>query len=108
MKIKGNSPQTKLTVYGTVQVQESRSGATDAKKVMPASSGVDWVDFSGYGQMFADAQRALAFIPDIRMPLVNQIQSDLQDGSYVYDNIKSAEGMLKESFENQAALMYLM
>ncbi|GAB6907403.1 hypothetical protein DESC_690039 [Desulfosarcina cetonica] len=108
MKVKSNNLQTKLTVYGTAQVQVDRSETTGAKKTKTFFAGADRVDFSGYGQMIADAQRALAFIPDVRVPLVNQIQCDLRDGSYAFDHMKSAEGMLRESFENQAALMYLM
>ncbi|BBO84648.1 flagellar biosynthesis anti-sigma factor FlgM [Desulfosarcina ovata] len=108
MKVKGNNLQSKLTVYGAAQIQEFRPENREIKKSAKASSDMDWVDLSGQGQMVADAQRAIALIPDVRVPLVSQIQNDLQDGAYVFDHMKSAESMLRESFENQAALMYLM
>jgi anti-sigma28 factor (negative regulator of flagellin synthesis) len=55
--------------------------------------------------LIADAQRAVAFVPDVRESLVSRIQNDMQNGTYVVDNQKAAEGLLRESMVNQAALV---
>lgn len=104
MKIKGNKTQSQVTVYGTAQVYESRPKAVETEKDVKFSAKGDWVELSGQGKLIADAQRAVAFIPDIRMPLVTRIQNDLEKGDYVFDHMKSAENILQESFENQSAL----
>jgi hypothetical protein len=40
----------------------------------------DRVALSNRGQSIADAQRAMASVPDVRESLVSQIQNDLQNG----------------------------
>jgi flagellar biosynthesis anti-sigma factor FlgM len=65
----------------------------------------DRVALSARGQSIADAQRAAASVPDIRESLVSRIQTDMQNGTYVVDNQKAAEGLLRESMVNQAALV---
>ena len=47
----------------------------------------------------------MAFVPDIRESLVVQIQTDLKKGAYIFDYQKAAEGILRESMVNQAAMM---
>lgn len=102
MKIKGNT--TQVTLYGTAQVYDSRVTATETEMGEFAAKG-DWVEFSGRAKLIADAQRAVALIPDVRTPLITRIRNDLKSGTYVFDTEKSAEQLLAESFENQAALL---
>lgn len=102
MKIKGNT--TQVTLYGTAQVYDSRTDAAETEMNELGAKG-DWVEFSGRGKLIADAQRAVALIPDVRTPLVTRIRNDLKSGAYVFDTMKSAEHLLEESFENQAALL---
>ena len=65
----------------------------------------DRVALSGRGRSIADAQRAMASVPDVRESLVFQIRNDLQNATYAVDIQKAAEGLLRESMVNQAALM---
>lgn len=103
MKINGSELQSKLTVYRTVHVQENKMAAKSgsATSITPQQ---DRVDLSGRGMMIADAQRAMAFVPDVRHGLVSRIQTDLQRGAYAIDHQKAAEGLLRESLVNQAAM----
>ena len=106
MKINGTSLQSQLSVYKTAQVQGNKletgkvgnSGATGAQQ--------DRVALSEQGRMIADAQQAVMFIPDVRESLVTEVRNDLESGAYVIDNQRSAEGILRESMVNEAALYY--
>jgi flagellar biosynthesis anti-sigma factor FlgM len=105
MKISGSDLQSKLNVYQIAQVQGKKLEAEKSDTREAPAPQQDMVAFSGRGQSVADAQRAMASVPDVREPLVSQIQTDLQNGSYVFDNQKAAEGILRESMVNQAAMM---
>ena len=104
MKIYGSDLQSKLNVYQTAQVRGKQLEAAATASSESANPQQDRVAFSGRGRAIADAQQAMASIPDIRETLVSQIQTDLQNGTYVVDNQKAAEGILRESMVNQAAL----
>ena len=107
MKINGTALQSQLSIYQTTQVQGNK---TETGKMANANAAVgaqqDRVALSEQGRMIADAQRAVAFIPDVRESLITEVRNDLQSGSYVFDNQRSAEGILKESMVNEAAMYY--
>lgn len=105
MIINGSDLRSKLHVYQTAQVQGKPSQATQPEKAEAATPQQDRVAFSRRGRSIADAQRALASVPDVRESLVSRIRDDLQNGTYVIDNQKAAEGILRESMVNQAAMV---
>ena len=105
MEIKGSHIQSKLSVYQSAQVQGKNKDTVKSEKPEASTPQQDRVALSGRGRSIADAQRAMASVPDVRESLVSQIQTDLQNGTYVVDNQKAAEGILRESMINQAALM---
>jgi negative regulator of flagellin synthesis FlgM len=105
MKINGSDLQSKLNVYQTAQVQGKNQVGSGSHNAAAAAPQQDRVALSQRGQMIADAQRAIASVPDVRESLVSQIQNDLRQGTYAIDNQKAAEGILRESMVNQAAMM---
>jgi flagellar biosynthesis anti-sigma factor FlgM len=105
MEIKGSDIQSKLNVYQSAQVQGKKMDTVKSAKPEASTPQQDRVALSGRGQSIADAQRAMTAVPDVRESLVYQIQNDLQNGTYVVDNQKAAEGLLRESMVNQAALV---
>ena len=104
MKINTSDLQTQLSVYRTTQVQGNSKDTAAAGKREDISPQQDRVALSAKGRMIADAQRVVAQLPDVRESLVAGIQSEVENGSYVVDSQKAAEGLLRESFVNQAAL----
>jgi flagellar biosynthesis anti-sigma factor FlgM len=104
MKISHSDLQSKLNVYQTAQLRGGKAKAAGAQKAAGAVAQQDHVALSQRGQLIADAQRAIASIPDVREPLVSKIQNNLQQGTYVVDSQKAAEGILRESMVNQAAM----
>jgi flagellar biosynthesis anti-sigma factor FlgM len=100
MKINGTDLQSQLSVYQSHQSQ--RKSPEAAGTVTPLHQ--DRVALSGRGQMIANAQRAITSIPDVRETLVSRIHSELENGTYVFDNQRAAEGILRESMVNQAAM----
>jgi len=104
MKINHSDLQSKLNVYQTAQMQRGKTKAADPQRAATAVPQQDRVALSQRGQLIADAQRAIASVPDVRASLVSQIQNDLQGGNYVVDSQKAAEGILRESMVNQAAM----
>ncbi|BBO70752.1 hypothetical protein DSCA_46820 [Desulfosarcina alkanivorans] len=105
MNINGSDLQSKLNVYQTAQVQGKETGAAKSENAETIAPQHDRVALSTRGQSIADAQRAVASIPDVRESLVSRIQTDMQNGTYVVDNQKAAEGLLRESMVNQAAMV---
>jgi flagellar biosynthesis anti-sigma factor FlgM len=105
MKIAGSDLQSKLNVYQTAQVQGKELDAVKSEETQSPTPQQDRVALSERGQSIADAQRAVDSIPDVRESLVSRIQNDLQNGTYVVDNKKAAEGILRESMVNQAAMV---
>ncbi len=105
MKITGSDLQSQLSVYQNTQVQEKNEETARSQKSASPISLQDRVALSGRGKMIADAQRAMASVPDVREALVTKIQNELKNGTYRVDSQKAAEGMLKEAFTNQAAMV---
>jgi negative regulator of flagellin synthesis FlgM len=105
MEIKGSDIQSKLNVYQIANIQRKSLGTTMSGKTEASSPHQDRVALSNRGQSIADAQMAIASVPDVREPLVSRIQNDLQNGTYVIDNQKTAENILRESMVNQAAMV---
>jgi flagellar biosynthesis anti-sigma factor FlgM len=104
MQINGSDLQTKLNVYQTNQAQARPSETKQADAAAAPVPQQDRVALSQQGQSIAEAQRAITAIPDVRESLVDQIRNDLQSGAYMVDNQKAAEGILRESLVNEAAL----
>ena len=105
MEIKGSHIQSKLNVYQSAQVQGKSKDTAKSKKSEAPTPQQDRVALSDRGRSIADAQRAMASVPDVRESLVSRIRTDLQNGTYVVDNQKAAEGILRESMVNQAAMV---
>jgi len=105
MEIKGSHIQSKLNVYQSAQVLGINKDTVKSEKPEASTPQQDRVALSGRGRSIADAQRAMAAIPDVREALVSQIRNDLLNGTYFLDNQKAAEGILRESMVNQAALV---
>jgi len=105
MEIKGSHIQSKLSVYQSAQVQGKNKDTVRTEKPAACTPQQDRVALSGRGRSIADAQRAMASVPDVRESLVSQLQNDLQTGTYVIDNQKAAEGILRESMVNHAAMV---
>lgn len=106
MKINGAGLPSPLGVYKTAQVQGNKLESGRIGNANTTGAGQDRVALSGQGRMIADAQRAVAFLPDVRESLVSEVRNDLESGTYVFDNQRSAEGILKESMVNEAAMYY--
>jgi negative regulator of flagellin synthesis FlgM len=104
MKINHSDLQSKLHVYQSAQLQGGKTKATRAQNDATTVPQQDHVALSQRGQLIADAQRAIASVPDVRESLVSHIQNNLQKGTYVVDSKKAAAGILRESMVNQAAM----
>ena len=106
MKINGSDLQSKLGVYQAARVQETPAETAKTAQNRVAASWMDRVELTDQGQLVAEAQRAIAEIPDVRQPLVSRIQNDMQSGAYVIDSMAAAEGILKEALVNEAAMLW--
>jgi negative regulator of flagellin synthesis FlgM len=106
MKINGTDLQSQLSVYKTAHVQGTKLETVKTGNTGATAAQQDRVALSEQGRLIADAQRAVAFIPDVRASLVSEVKNEVQDGTYIFDNQRSAEGILRESMVNQAALYY--
>jgi flagellar biosynthesis anti-sigma factor FlgM len=104
MEIKGSHIQPKLSVYNGAHALGKNEDTLKSQKPDASTPQLDRVALSGRGRSIADAQRAMAAVPDVRVALVSQIRNNLLDGTYVFDNQRAAEGILRESMVNQAAL----
>lgn len=104
MKINGSELPSTLNIYQTARVQGPILETANLKKPEGPTPQQDRVALTERGRAIADAQWAMASIPDVREPLVSQIRTDLQYGVYGIDNQKAAEGILRESMLNQAAM----
>ena len=106
MKINGSDLHSKLGVYQAARVDKTPADAPAAGRSMAAFSWMDRVELTDQGQLVAEAQRAIADMPDVRQPLVSRIQNDIQSGAYTVDAMVTAEGILRESMVNQAAMAW--
>lgn len=106
MKINGTDLRSRLSVYKAEQAQGTNLEAVKTGKRGVSAAQQDRVALSEQGRLIADAQRAVAFIPDVRASLVSEVKNEVDNGTYVFDNQRSAEGILRESMVNQAALYY--
>jgi negative regulator of flagellin synthesis FlgM len=106
MKINGTDLRSRLSVYKTEQAQGTKLEAVKTGKTGVSAAQQDRVALSEQGRLIADAQRAVAFIPDVRASLVSEVKNEVDNGTYVFDHQRSAEGILRESMVNQAALYY--
>jgi flagellar biosynthesis anti-sigma factor FlgM len=104
MKINGTDLQTQLSVYKNANSQVDTPETKQAEKPSSPISLQDRVQLSGRGKMIADAQKAVSSIPDVREELVAKLQAEVQNGTYKVDSEKAAEGILKESMTNLAAM----
>ena len=105
MKINGTDLQSVLNVYQTNQTQAKPQPMDRAQTTEESAPQQDRLALSRQGQMIADAQRAIASVPDVRESLVAEIRNQVEAGTYTVDHQKAAEGILKEAMVNQAAMM---
>ena len=105
MKINGTDLQSVLNVYQSNQAQAKQTQGEDRSQT-PTETVVqqDRLDLSQQGQAIADAQRAITAVPDVRESLVEEIRNEVENGTYNVDQQKAAEGILRESMVNQAAM----
>ena len=104
MKINGTDPQSVMQVYRSLHVQGQSKAAGGAASKAATASQQDQLALSEQGRLVADAQRAIASVADVRTTLVSAIRHDLENGKYVVDSLKAAEGLLKEAMVNDAAM----
>jgi flagellar biosynthesis anti-sigma factor FlgM len=104
MKINGTDLQSALSVYQTAQTRSKPAQVNGAETNATPTAHQDRLALSERGRSIADAQRAIASVPDVRTALVSEIRNDLQNGTYVVDSQRAAEGILKESMVNEAAM----
>ena len=105
MKINGTDLQSALNVYQTNQTQAKPQSAERPQSAEQPAPQQDRLALSQQGQMIADAQRAIASVPEVRESLVAEIRNEVENGTYTVDQQKAAEGILKEAMVNQAALL---
>ena len=105
MKFNGSDLQSALNVYQTNQAQAKQQPAVRPQSTEEPAPQQDRLALSQEGQMIADAQRAIASVPDVRESLVAEIRNEVENGTYSVDHQKAAEGILKEAMVNQAAMM---
>jgi flagellar biosynthesis anti-sigma factor FlgM len=106
MKINGSELQAQLNVYKNANAN-AQGDNQEAKKTEQQTTPIslqDRVQLSGRGKMIAEAQKAVSSVPDVREELVAKIQTEVQNGTYKVDSEKAAEGILKESMTNLAAM----
>ena len=104
MKINGTDLQSALSVHQTAQTRSKPVHVNGAETNATQPAHQDRLALSERGRSIADAQRAIDSVPDVRTALVSEIRNDLQNGTYVVDSQKAAEGILKESMVNEAAM----
>ena len=104
MKINGTDLQSVLNVYQSNQAQAKPPQADRSQASTEAVVQQDRLDLSRQGQAIADAQRAIADIPDVRETLVEEIRNQVENGTYTVDQQRTAEGILRESMVNMAAM----
>ncbi len=104
MKIEGNELQSKLSIYKATHVTGKDLDEAKSHKRDTATVQQDRVDFSERGRLMAEAQKAMASVPDVRESLVSRIKSEVENGTYQVDHQKAAEGILRESMTNQRAM----
>lgn len=104
MKINGTDLQSVLNVYQSNQAQAKQPQADPSQASTESAVQQDRLDLSRQGQAIADAQRAIADIPDVRESLVEEIRNQVENGTYTVDQQKTAEGILRESMVNMAAM----
>ena len=105
MKINGTDLQAVLNVYQSNQAQTKQTQAADRSQASTETAvQQDRLDLSQQGQVIADAQRAIKAVPDVRESLVEKIRNEVENGTYTVDRQTTAEGILRESMVNQAAM----
>jgi flagellar biosynthesis anti-sigma factor FlgM len=105
MKIDGTDLQSVLNVYQSNQAQAKPTQAEDrSQESTETVVQQDRLDLSQQGQAIADAQRAISAVPDVRESVVEEIRNEVENGTYTVDQQKTAEGILRESMVNQAAM----
>ena len=105
MKINGTDLQSALNVYQTNQTQGKPQTEARPQSTEEPAPQQDRLALSQQGQMIADAQRAIASVPEVRESLVAEIRNEVENGTYRVDHQKAAEGILKEALVNQAAMI---
>jgi flagellar biosynthesis anti-sigma factor FlgM len=104
MKINGTDLQSALNVYQSTQARAKQPQTDRSQAPRETAVQQDRLDLSQQGRAIADAQRAITAIPDVRESLVEEIRNEVENGTYTVDHQMAAEGILRESMVNQAAM----
>ena len=98
-----NGPNSNISVNAYLQTAGNRpSEGQQEQKAEASSTGyqADRVELSGRAKEAQQAMAALQEMPDIRTDLVNDIKTDVDNGTYKVDGEKTAGHMLDEAFMN--------
>jgi negative regulator of flagellin synthesis FlgM len=104
MKINGQNTSIQMDAYlkqvrkqqqNNVYQQQAKVGKTDPR---------DTVQLSSQAREVQEAAKALKSMPEVRQDKVQQVKMDINNGTYQVSGLKAADGMLKESFENEAVI----
>ena len=103
MEIKGNNPAVNLNSYvNQVNNQPNRPEENDQDKAQPqAVAKGDEVTLSSQAKEISRAQQALEQVPDVRQDKVQELQNQIENGTYRADPGRIAGAMLGEMLMNQ-------
>ncbi|MGD9212361.1 MAG: flagellar biosynthesis anti-sigma factor FlgM [Desulfobacteraceae bacterium] len=104
MEINGNSSTVNLVSYVNQTNLTNQNESTKTTSTSSQISGSDKVELSSQAKEANRAFAELKTLPDIREEEVNEIQTQLETGTYSVDNEKIAVSMLNEALENNTIL----
>ncbi len=105
MKIETSNTAIELNAYLKQVTQQKRAEAEqqDAARTGQGTE-VDKVNLSDRAREVQQAVQALKAMPEVRGEKVQEVKTDVAQGTYKVDGDKAATGILRESFENNAIL----
>jgi negative regulator of flagellin synthesis FlgM len=105
MKIESSNTAIELNAYLKQVTQQKRADAAQHEASRSGQVGeADKVDLSDRAREVQQAMQALKAMPEVRGEMVAQVKTDVDRGTYKADSAKTATGILRESFENNAIL----
>ena len=105
MKITGQNAPTQMNAY-LKQVRQQQQNSVYQRQTNggQATGTSDKVQLSDRAREIQQAASTLKAMPDIREEKVQQVKMDIDKGTYQVSGRKAAQGMLRESFENDLIL----
>ncbi len=89
-----------MKINGSVPISGATGKYRDAGRVNSTqgtgSLGSDKVEFSASAKSFAAALKAVKDAPDVRPALVNEIKTKIDNGTYVINNMSTANAMIRK------------